>query len=77
MGHMALSAAVFVILFTLGWVIAVCLNHLNTIHGFLPQVYTLVERLEIWLFYLDCVLSGYLVVFTCVNFLIYTLESET
>lgn len=76
MAHMASSAAVFVTLVTTGWLASVCLNYLNTTHGFPPQVYTLAGRLEIWLFYVDSVLSSILFVLSCANFVIYFLEDD-
>lgn len=74
MGHVIFDAITFVTLITTCWLVSSCLEHLNTIHRFPPRVYTLASRLEIWLFYLDCALSGFLVAFTCVRFVIDTLE---
>ncbi len=74
MAHVAASGAVFVTLLTVGWLVSLCLDWLNTIHRFPPQVYTLAGRLEIWLFFLDCALSGFLLVGSFVGFTMYILE---
>lgn len=76
MVHATFDAIVFVTLFTVCWLVSLCLDSLNRIHGFPPTVYTLAGRLEIWLFYLDCALSGFVLAFTCVRFVIRTLEDD-
>jgi hypothetical protein len=72
--HVVGTAAVFVTLITVGWLVSLCLEYLNTIHRFPPQVYTLAGRLEIWLFYLDSMLSGFSFVVGFVDFTLYLLE---
>lgn len=76
MVHVTFDAVVLVVIFTACWLVSLCLESLNAIHRFPPQVYTLVGRLEIWLFYLDCMLGGFLFVFTCAKFVIHTLEDD-
>lgn len=76
MAHIASSAIIFITVFTVCWLVSLCFDSLNTIHRFPPRVYTLVGQLEIWVFYLDCVLSGYLLVFGAVKFVIHTLEDD-
>lgn len=68
------DAITFVTVFTVYWLVSLCFHFLNTTQRFPPGVYALVGRLEIWLFYMDCTLSGFLFVFTCVKFVIHTLE---
>jgi hypothetical protein len=74
--HVTFDAVIFVTLFTVCWLATSCLEYLNSIHRFPPRVYTLAGRLGIWLFYLDCVLSGFVLAFTCVKFVIHTLEDD-
>jgi len=76
MTHVVFNAAVFLTVFTAGWLVSLCLDHLNTIHRFPPQVYTLARRLEIWLFYLDSALSGVSFVASCIAFTLYLLEDN-
>lgn len=72
--HVAFDAVVFVAIFTACWLVSLCLTFLNTIHRFPPRVYTLAGRLEIWLFYLDCAVGGFMLASTCLKFLIHTLK---
>ena len=76
MGYAIFDAIVFVTIFTVCWLVSLCFDSLNTVHRFPPRVYTLVARLEIWLFYLDCVLSGFMVFFSCIKFVIHVLEND-
>jgi hypothetical protein len=74
--HVAATAVVFVTLITAEWLVSLCLEYLNTTHRFPPQVYTLAGRLEIWLFYLDCVLGGFLFAAGFVDFTLYLFEDK-
>lgn len=76
MAHITFDAIVFVSLFTVCWLVSICLEYLNAIHKFPPPVYTLAGRLEISLFYFDCAWSGFLLAFTCISFVIRTLEDD-
>ena len=76
MTHITLHATVFVTLFTVCWLVSSCLDYLNGVHKFPPRVYTLAGRLEIWLFYLDCMVSGFMLTFTCFKFVIHVLEDD-
>lgn len=76
MAYVIFDAIIFVTVFTTCWFVSLCFDCLNAIHRFPPRVYTLVGRLEIWLFHLDCVLSGFLLAFGCVKFIIHTLEDD-
>ena len=74
-GHVVATAVVSVTIITVEWLLSLCLYYLNSIHRFPPQVYTLAGRLDIWFFYLDCVLSGSLFVTGFVGFTSYLLEA--
>lgn len=76
MAHVTFDAVVIVTLFSACWLVSLCLDYLNRIHGFPPRVYTLAGRLELWLLYLDCVVGGFMVAFTCFRFMIDTLEDD-
>jgi len=76
MVHVTFGAIVFVTVFTIGWLVSLCFDSLNTMHQFSPQAYTLISRLEIWLFYMDCALSGFMFVLGCFKFVIHTLEDD-
>jgi hypothetical protein len=76
MTHVAFDASVFVGLFTVCWLVSLCLDYLNSIHRFPPRAYTLAGRLEIWLFYLDCIVTGFLLAFTGIRFVLHTLEDD-
>lgn len=76
MFHIASSAVIFITVFTVCWFVSLRFDSLNAIHRFPPRVYTLIGQLEIWIFYLDCILSGYMLVFGGVKFVIHTLEGD-
>lgn len=72
--HAVSGALVCVILFSVEWLVSLCLDYLNGIHRFPPQVYTLIGRAEIWLFYFDCALSVFAFAISIIIFVTHILE---
>ena len=74
--HVACTAIVFASLFTIGWLVAVFFNYLNSIQKFPSQLYTIIESLEVWLFYADCLLSGIVLLASVFRFVKDILEGD-
>ena len=56
--HIVATAIVFAWVFTVGWLVSFLLSYLDSIHKFPANMYRLSMRLELWLFYIDCILSA-------------------
>lgn len=67
-GHLAATALVFVSLFTFGWLVSWIFSAMNAIHPFADPVWRLVNSLEMWLTYLDLVVSGVVLLAGVVRF---------
>jgi hypothetical protein len=67
-GHLGATAAVFVALITLGWIVSFVFNYLDSIHKFPDEIFKLVTRLEIGLVYVDAVVSGIVLLAGIVRF---------
>lgn len=74
--HVAASAIVFVCVFTIGWLVSVALGYLDSVHKFPTQVYKLVTLFEVWLFYIDCAVTGIILATSLVKFVRDTLEGD-
>lgn len=66
--HIIATAIVFALIFTVGWLVSFLLSDLNSIHKFPADMYRLSTRLELWLFYVDCVLSAFVLGVNVVEF---------
>jgi hypothetical protein len=74
LGHLCTTAAVFVALFSLGWVVACLLDYLDSIRKFPPESFKLFTRLEIGLVYIDALASGFVLMTGIVRFIRDVLE---
>ncbi len=66
--HIIATAIVFALAFTVGWLVSLLLSDLNSIHKFPADMYRLSMRLELWLFYIDCILSAVVLAGSAVKF---------
>jgi hypothetical protein len=66
--HVAVTTLIFVAVFTTDWLAWIFFSYLNSIHKFPPQVYTLSSRAEVWIFYVDCVLSAIVLLSSLIQF---------
>ncbi len=58
--HIIATAIIFALVFTVGWLVSFLLSYLDSIHKFPADMYRLSMRLEVWLFYTDCILSAFI-----------------
>lgn len=75
LGHLLATAAVFVALFTLGWLVSCAFNYLNSIHKFPSTILILLTHLEVGLVYIDAGLSGAVLLAGIFRFIRDVLES--
>jgi hypothetical protein len=57
-GHLIVTTAAFVTLFTLNWIASLLFNYLNSIYPFQPVISRLIANLEVELFYVDSVVCA-------------------
>jgi len=60
-GHLFLTASTFVTIFTFSWVISLLVDYLISIHKVQSAISTMVDKLEVGLFYWDFVWCGLLI----------------
>lgn len=60
-GHLLVTAAVFVSFFVIAWIVWLILHGLHTIFPFPNEIFFVITRLELWLVYFDSGLCALLV----------------
>lgn len=73
--HIAMTATMFAAILTVGWLIAVFSHYLNGVEKFPSRIYTVAGRFEVGLFYVDCVLSGFVLLISILRFVRELIES--
>jgi hypothetical protein len=73
-GHLIVTAAAFVTLFTLNWMASLLFNYLNSIYPFQPVISRLVANLEVELFYVDSVVCAGALLIGVIRMLLDSLE---
>jgi hypothetical protein len=66
--HVVVTTLVFISIVTVDWLGSLFFSYLNSIHQFPPQVYRLGAHAEVWIFYVDCVLSSIVLAGSLVQF---------
>lgn len=67
-GHLFGSALIFCTFALLAWGIAVFVHALNSYHEFPVEIYAILTRIEVWLIYVDVLLSGVVLVAGTIRF---------
>jgi hypothetical protein len=55
--HLVGTGLIFVVLFTVGWLVSYVLAGLHAVHPFQPDVLRLLGTFELWLVYIDAAFS--------------------
>lgn len=66
--HLAGTAVMFSALLVLSWAISYLAAGLHSIHPFPPEIYTFLTKVELWLLYVDVVISGLVFFFGAARF---------
>lgn len=74
--HIIMTAAIFASVLTAGWLTAFLPSYLDSVHKFPRDVYRLAIRVEVWFFYLDCMLSAFVLMASIVPFVRSILEEK-
>lgn len=75
-GHLGAGPLVFTTIFTFGWGVSFLFDYLNAIRHFSPEMFKLVAKLEIGLFYFDTVVGGLVLLISVFRFLRNVLEGK-
>ena len=67
--HLLGTAIMFSAILVLSWGLSYLVHRLNVTHPFPEEIYTVVTKIELWLVYIDVVISGAVLVFGAVKFL--------
>lgn len=57
-GHLIGTAVIFTALFSIGWLVSLSLHALHSMHPFPEETFKFVTRIEVYLVYVDSVVSG-------------------
>jgi len=68
-GHLAASALIFVVIFTLGWGIGFVVHRLNAVLPFSERILGIIEKIEVSILYLDVTISGIVLLVGSVRFI--------
>lgn len=75
LAHIAGTAVMFVAILLVSWGLSLLVHKLNIEHPFPPDIYAVVTKIELWLVYIDVVLSGLVLIFGAWKFLIEIVEN--
>ena len=67
--HLLGTAVMFSAILVLAWGLSFLVHKLHEAHPFPPAIYSVVTTIELWLVYIDVVISGVVLLFGAVRFL--------
>lgn len=68
-GHILATAVLFLFVASIAWALGVAITFLNSKHPFHPGVLSALHTVEIWLLYIDILMSGMLLLVGAFRFL--------
>lgn len=74
--HVVVTTLVFTSIVAVDWLGSLFFSYLNSIHPFPPQVYRLGAHAEVWIFYVDCVLSSIVLAGSLIQFVLDIMEGD-
>ena len=67
-GHLCGTAVIFVAFFTIGWLVSFFLHWLHSVHPFSGEIFKVITRIEVWVFYADAVLCAIVLIAGALRF---------
>lgn len=75
LAHLLGTAIMFVAILLVSWGLSFLVHKLHTAHPFPDEIYNFVTKIELWLVYIDVVISGIVLVFGAYKFLLELVEN--